>query len=201
MNVSFEGLWLRGWFKSIDDVTFSTSGGSGGGGAMSAALLSILQSEGEKLFLSKKHDDVAEGKITFNDVVTHNETLKAKRGLRVGNFNSRLLGSGALIDEEGNAEFESIYSRNFISTPEFRFNRVNVTEGEQWCTNGYGTIKEVEIIDETTGYITLKLEENDYASIAEGDICRGIYNDIAHEYETASLDDDTALMQVRMKAM
>lgn len=171
----------------------SGSGGSGGGGAMSAALLSILQSEGEKLFLSKKHDDVAEGKITFNDVVTHNETLKAKRGLRVGNFNSRLLGSGALIDEEGNAEFESIYSRNFISTPEFRFNRVNVTEGEQWCTNGYGTIKEVEIIDETTGYITLKLEENDYASIAEGDICRGIYNDIAHEYETASLDDDTAL--------
>ena len=171
----------------------SGSGGSGGGGAMSAALLSILQSEGEKLFLSKKHDDVAEGKITFNDVVTHNETLKAKRGLRVGNFNSRLLGSGALIDEEGNAEFESIYSRNFISTPEFRFNRVNVTEGEQWCTNGYGTIKEVEIIDETTGYITLKLEENDYASIAEGDICRGIYNDIAHEYETASLDDDTEL--------
>ena len=171
----------------------SGSGGSGGGGAMSAALLSILQSEGEKLFLSKKHDDVAEGKITFNDVVTHNETLKAKRGLRVGNFNSRLLGSGALIDEEGNAEFESIYSRNFISAPEFRFNRVNVTEGEQWCTNGYGTIKEVEIIDETTGYITLKLEENDYASIAEGDICRGIYNDIAHEYETASLDDDTAL--------
>jgi len=171
----------------------SGSGASGGGGAMSAAVLSILQSEGEKLFLSKKHDDVAEGKITFNDVVTHNETLKAKKGLKVGNFNSRLLGSGALIDEEGNAEFESIYSRNFISTPEFRFNRVNVTEGEQWCTNGYGTIKEVEIIDETTGYITLKLEENDYASIAEGDICRGIYNDVAHEYQTASLDDDTEL--------
>ena len=171
----------------------SGSGVSGSGGAMSAAVLSILQSEGEKLFLSKKHDDVAEGKITFNDVVTHNETLKAKRGLKVGNFNSRLLGNGALIDEEGNAEFESIYSRNFISTPEFRFNRVNVTEGEQWCTNGYGTIKEVEIIDDTTGYITLKLEENDYASIAEGDICRGIYNDIAQEYETASLDDDTEL--------
>ena len=173
---------------------FSSGSGSGAsGGAMSAALLSILQSEGEKLFLSKKHDDVADGKITFNDVVTHNETLKAKKGLKVGNFNSRLLGSGALIDEEGNAEFESIYSRNFISTPEFRFNRIAVTEGEQWCTNGYGTIKEVEILDETTGYITLKLEENDYASIAEGDICRGIYNDIAHEYETASLDDDTSL--------
>ena len=167
--------------------------GAGATGAMSAALMSILQSEGGNLFLSKTKDDTAKGKITFNDVVTHNETLKAKKGLKVGNFQSRLLGSGALIDEQGNAEFESIYSRNFISTPEYRFNRISVTEGEQWCTNGYGTVQEVEIIDDLTGYITLKLEENDYSSLAVGDICRGIYNDIAHEYETASLDDDTEL--------
>lgn len=171
----------------------SGSGGVAGTGANAAALYSILQSEGEKLFLSKKKDDTAEGKITFNDVDTHNATSKFKKGLKVGNFQSRLLGSGAIIDEEGNAEFESIYSRNFISTPEFRFNRISVTEGEQWNTNGYGTIQEVERIDETTGYITLKLEENDYASIEAGDICRGIYNDIASEYETASLDDDTEL--------
>ena len=169
------------------------SGSEGATGAMSAALMSLLQSEGDKLFLSKVHDDEADGKITFNDVVTHKETLKAKKGLKVGNFQSRFLGSGALIDEHGNAEFESIYSRSFISTPEFRFNRISVTEGEQWNTNGYGTIEDVEILSDTTGIITLKLEENDYASIETGDICRGIYNDIAHQYETASLDDDSEL--------
>lgn len=171
----------------------SGSGGAAGTGANSAALMSILQSEGAKQFLSKKNDDTAEGKITFNDVVTHKEALKARKGIKVGEFQSRLLGSGAIIDEEGNAEFESIYSRNFISTPEFRFNRISVTEGEQWCTNGFGTILAVDVIDDTTGYITLKLEENDYASIAEGDICRGIYNDIASRYETATLDDDSEL--------
>lgn len=174
------------------------NGGSGSGatiGAMSAALYSILQSEGEKLFLSKTKDDAAEGKITFKDVVTFDETLKAKRGVKIGNFQSRLLGSGAIIDENGNAEFESIYSRNFISTPEFRFNRIAVTEGEQWCTNGFGTIEKVDIIDDTTGYITLKLEQNDYASIKSGDICRGIYNDIARQYETANLDDDSELYE------
>ena len=172
---------------------FASGSGNGATGAMSAALLSLLQSEGEKLFLSKTHDDTAEGKITFNDVVTHNETLKAKKGVKVGNFQSRLLGSGALIDEDGNAEFESIYSRNFISTPEFRFNRIAVTDGEQWCTNGYGTIKDVEILSDTTGYITLQLEENDYSSISVGDICRGIYNDVTSEYNTQDLDDDTSL--------
>ena len=167
--------------------------GSGSGNANAAAVLSILQSEGEKLFLSKTKDDKAAGKIEFEDVVTHKEVLKAKKGLKIGNFQSRFLGSGALIDEAGNAEFESIYSRNFISTPEFRFNRIAVTDGEQWCTNGYGTIEAIERIDDTTGYITLKLEENDYASIEVGDICRGIYNDIAHEYYTPELDDDSSL--------
>ena len=182
---------------SIDRIyngsIFASGSGNGATGAMSATLLSLLQSEGEKLFLSKTHDDTAAGKITFQDVVTFDEPTRARKGVFVGRFQSGLLGSGALIDEEGNAEFNSIYSRNFISTPEFRFNRVNVTEGENWCTNGFGTILNVEIIDDTTGYIDLKLEENDYTSIQVGDICRGIYNDVAHQYETKTLDDDSEL--------
>lgn len=196
LNDDIQQSTLQKLTTSVDRIyngSLFSSGSGGSGGSNAAAVLSILQSEGEKLFLSKKHDDAADGKIEYKDVVTHKEVLKAKKGIKIGNFQSRFLGSGALIDEEGNAEFESIYSRNFISTPEFRFNRISVTEGEQWCTNGYGTIQEVEKIDETTGYITLKLEENDYASIAVGDICRGIYNDIAHEYETANLDDDSSL--------
>jgi hypothetical protein len=76
-------------------------------------------------YLSRVNDDTAEGEITF------------KKGLKVGTFRSRFLGSGAAVDPAGNAEFESIYSRSFISTPEFRFNRITVTEGELWCTNGY----------------------------------------------------------------
>ena len=197
LNDDVQQTTLQKLTTSVDRIyngsLFSNGSGGAGTGANAAALLSILQSEGGKLFLSKKYDDEADGKITFKDVDTHEAMSKFKKGLKVGNFQSRLLGSGAIIDEDGNAEFESIYSRNFISTPEFRFNRIAVTEGEQWCTNGFGTILEVEQIDATTGYITLKLEENDYASVAEGDICRGIYNDIASQYETATLDDDSAL--------
>ena len=120
------------------------------------------------------------------------KSVKSKR-LEIGRFASGLLGSGALLDENGNLEVESIFSRSFISSPEFRFNRVNVTEGEDWCTNGFGVIKKVDIIDATSGYITLKLEENDYASVEVGDICRGIYNDITGRYQTADLDDDSEL--------
>lgn len=199
LNDDIQQTTLQKLTVSVDRIyngsLFSSGSGGLGSGTYAAILMNLLQSDGGKLFLSKRHDDVAEGKITFNDVDTHKAMSKFKKGLKVGNFQSRLLGSGAIIDEDGNAEFESIYSRNFISTPEFRFNRVSVTEGEQWCTNGYGTILEVERIDDTTGYITLKLEENDYSSIAVGDICRGIYNDIASEYKTASLDDDSVLYE------
>ncbi len=168
-------------------------GSSGGNVVAMEYILEAVRKEMRELYLSRKYNDEAAGQITFADTDVHEAQSKFKRGLRVGKFQSRLFGSGALIDEEGNAEFESIYSRSFISTPEFRFNRISVTDGEQWCTNGYGTIAKVEILDATTGYITLKLEENDYASVAVGDICRGIYNDIAREYVTADLDDDSTL--------
>lgn len=149
------------------------------------ALEQTIEKAGSKIFLSRVNQDVAEEEIAF------------RKGVKIGNFRSRLLGSGAAVDAAGNAEFESIYSRSFISTPEFRFNRVFVTDGEQWCTNGYGTIESVvEGEDENGntvvngGLIILHLEENDYASVAVGDICRGIYNDITSQYQTADLDDD-----------
>ena len=41
--------------------------------------------------------------------------------------------------------------------------------------------------------ITLHLDENDFASVQVGDICRGIYNDIAGAYETATVDDDVQM--------
>lgn len=139
-------------------------------------------------YLSRVNDDTAEGEITF------------KKGLKVGTFRSRFLGSGAAIDPAGNAEFESIYSRSFISAPEFVFNRIKVTEGEIWCTNGYGDIEDVKEGEDENGdavvnggLITLHLDENDYASVQVGDICRGIYNDIAGAYETATVDDDVQM--------
>lgn len=139
-------------------------------------------------YLSRVNDDTAEGEITF------------KKGLKVGTFRSRFLGSGAAVDPAGNAEFESIYSRSFISAPEFVFNRIKVTEGEIWCTNGYGDIEDVKEGEDENGdvvvnggLITLHLDENDYASIQVGDICRGIYNDIAGAYETATVDDDVQM--------
>ena len=149
--------------------------------------------EGSKYFVSKLTDDTAKGTITWEKV------QKFMQGMDIGdnagqwtrdgvlavfkfltnNFEQGLYGHGAQIDEYGNMEANSIFARQFISAPKFVFNEISVTKAEQWNTNGYGTIKSVDVTNHT---ITLKLEENDYGSLSVGDICRGIYADIENSY-------------------
>lgn len=143
----------------------------------------------EKKMLRKDIDDTAKGKITFEDVTSLLKGLKLGDGksqitdeglaklyaFMTYNFVSGAYGSGASIDNNGDAEMNSLFVRQFISAPKFVFNEISVTKAEQWNTNGYGTI---ESVDTEKHIISLHLEGNDYGSLQVGDICRGIYADI-----------------------
>lgn len=143
----------------------------------------------EKKMLRKDIDDTAKGKITFEDVISLLKGLKLGNGksqitgdglaklyaFMTYNFVSGIYGSGASIDNNGDAEMNSLFVRQFISAPKFVFNEISVTKAEQWNTNGYGTI---ESVDTKKHIISLHLEGNDYGSLQVGDICRGIYADI-----------------------
>lgn len=159
----------------------------------------------EKKMLRKDIDDTAKGKITFEDVVSLLKGLKLGDGksqitgeglaklyaFMTYNFVSGAYGSGASIDNNGDAEMNSLFVRQFISAPKFAFNEISVTKAEQWNTNGYGTI---ESVDTKKHIISLHLEGNDYGSLQVGDICRGIYADIdnvhgADKNTEGALDD------------
>lgn len=143
----------------------------------------------EKKMLRKDIDDTAKGKITFEDVTSLLKGLQLGDGksqitgeglaklyaFMTYNFVSGAYGSGASIDNNGDAEMNSLFVRQFISAPKFVFNEISVTKAEQWNTNGYGTI---ESVDTKKHIISLHLEGNDYGSLQVGDICRGIYADI-----------------------
>lgn len=159
----------------------------------------------EKKMLRKDIDDTAKGKITFEDVISLLKGLKLGDGksqitgeglaklyaFMTYNFVSGAYGSGASIDNNGDAEMNSLFVRQFISAPKFVFNEISVTKAEQWNTNGYGTI---ESVDTKKHIISLHLEGNDYGSLQVGDICRGIYADIdnahgADKNTEGTLDD------------
>lgn len=166
-----------------------------------------LDEEAEVLqrYIRKDIDDTAKGKITFEDVITLLKGLQLGDGksqisaeglaklyaFMTYNFVSGAYGSGASIDNNGDAEMNSLFVRQFISAPKFVFNEISVTKAEQWNTNGYGTI---ESVDTEKHIISLHLEGNDYGSLQVGDICRGIYADIDNAHDSdknteGALDD------------
>ena len=117
--------------------------------------------------LSKVDDDTANGLITF------------LRGLRTGQFVHGWLGSGANIDARGNSEFESIYVRGALRAAELVFNLIRAEGGERIESIGNG---EILTVDEANMVATLKLDGDTWATIDEGDICRGLYNTIDKDF-------------------
>jgi hypothetical protein len=173
-----------GTIQKIQQQISSLQSGNGGTGAglTTTQVKNQVATEGSKHFISKINDDTAKGTITWEKI------QKFLGGLQSGEFESGLYGHGAQVDKRGDAEFNSIFAREFIRAPKFVFNEIEVTKAEHWNTNGYGTIKTV---DTQKHIISLKLEENDYGSLMVGDICRGIYADLGDTYKSSQNNDGT----------
>lgn len=103
-------------------------------------------------------------------------------------FAEGLTGFGAKIDDNGNAEVESLTSRRFIETPEFRYNRVDVKVGDKWRAPGAGII---ESVDTESKICTLKLEEGEIGAVAVGDICMGIFHSLTSSDNATEDTDDS----------
>ena len=138
-------------------------------------------------YLSKLNPDAAAGLITFLKGLVADGLITAKQGVEFGEFISGYIGKGGRIDANGHGELESLTLRSFLAVPMLRYNRISVTDGESWNTNGFGVIEEV---DTESKIITLHLEDDEYASVEQGDICRGIFQDLDSEYSTADADAD-----------
>ena len=178
-----------------DVQTIIASGGSSGngGGYSVSQLRNLIAKYGSDNFLSKQFDDIAKGTITWEKIqkflagmdIGDNAGQWTREGVLyvfkflTNNFEEGLYGHGAQIDENGRMEAQSLRLRGSLEAPKFVFNEISVTKAEQWNTNGYGTIKSVDVTNHT---IDLKLEENDYGSLSVGDICRGIFADIENSY-------------------
>lgn len=168
--------------EDVKVLTASIANGTAGGSMDASAVQNAIATYGRRLFLSKTTEDKADGHITFKEGITSKKNANLEGGATFGTFESGFLGSGAMIDQYGNAEVKSLYAREFISTPEFRFNRITVTEGEQWNTNAFGIIEDVRVIN-GNNCIVLHLEDGDLPSVKYGDLCRGIYSNIGYSQE------------------
>jgi hypothetical protein len=127
--------------------------------------------DADNSYLRKDVDDTAHGTITF------------EKGAKFGEFVKGLLGKGGYIDGNGAAELDQLSIRHFLEVPELRYNRVSVLIGNRWNASGGGVIESVSIDTDAagdqlmTGIITLHLEDGEFGTVAEDDICEGIFHD------------------------
>ena len=130
-------------------------------------------------YLSKKHDDRAKGKITFD------------KGVDFGDFVPGLVGQGGRIDKGGHGEMRSLRLWETLEVPEIRFNRVSVYVGIRMDTFAGGIVETVTPNPNMSGAgtLTLKLEEGEYGSAEEGDLMMGIWHDEKGGNATEAADD------------
>ena len=133
----------------------------------------------DEKYLSAAAPDVAKGTITFAEGLKALKQAYFAKGLEVGNAVSGLIaGRGAIIDENGNTEVQSLTVRGFLKATEYMLNRIQITEGAQWLTEG-GVIEKVAETASLGGQkrynITFRarFEGDIQAPFKEGDILRG----------------------------
>ena len=130
-------------------------------------------------FLSKLVDDVAQGNITFEQMITVLGLSVFRGGAQFGEFvDSLSSGSGAGIDEFGNATFESVRVRSYFESLEIIINRLSAIEGDQVLTES-DVIEDVEKLDDNRYRLYLRRKWDGYITAqVRNNILRGVTNDI-----------------------
>lgn len=190
LQYASDGTW-----HNIQPSALGIGGGEGGDVVDTAVVKAMIKSEGSKLFLSKLYDDTAAGIITFNGGLRSNKMTYLNQGVQIGTFVTGMIGgTGAQIDKDGRGEMTSLILREFLEVPELRFNKIDVVSGELWNSIAFGTIEDVDLVNQI---VTLKLEEGEYSGIHVNDICRGIFHNFDGVNNTETGTDDCGFDKVQ----
>lgn len=142
---------------------------------------SVIQLIGEKL--SRVMDDVAEGRITFQQGLNAIGSAVFSNEIRSSLYeNGMYLGKGWRIDELGNGELESLRVRSYLEVVELLINRLQAQEGDTLFSDN----DQVQMVEEITQggvtYYRLSLKEKwaGYVTAQKsGNIIKGIVNTLA----------------------
>ncbi len=130
-------------------------------------------------FLSKITDDVAAGHITFEQGLTAVGLAVFQSGAEYGQFVRDLYaGTGAGIDSDGNAEFESVRVRTYFEAVELIINRLSAIEGDQILTEADTIERVVDLGDNCYGLYLHPKWEGYFTAQAVGNVLKGIINNL-----------------------
>ena len=130
-------------------------------------------------FLSRIADDIAEGIITFSQGLIALGLTVFRDDVHFGTFvKSLYAGTGAGIDPQGNAEFESVRVRTYFEAVELIINRLSAIEGDQLLTES-DQIVSVEDLGNGQYRLTLREKWEGYFTAQKvNNVIKGIINNL-----------------------
>lgn len=130
-------------------------------------------------FLSKIEDDIAAGRITFQQGLLSVGIAVFGSQAHFGDFVSGLYnGTGGAVDNHGNAEFESVKVRTYLEAVELIINRLSAIEGDQLLTEA-DTIDSVDDLGNNTYGLHLHSKYDGYfTAISASSVLKGIVNNL-----------------------
>lgn len=130
-------------------------------------------------FLSRLLNDVAAGNITFQQAIYVLGIAVFRGEAQFGTFvRSLYAGTGAGIDPQGNAEFESVRVRTYFEAVELIINRLSAIEGDQLLTEA-DTIDSVDDLGNNCYGLHLHSKWDGYFTAqAVNNVIKGIINNL-----------------------
>lgn len=149
--------------------------------------------------LSRVADDVAQGRITFQQGLDTIGDAIIHGNIRSPQFTNGLYtGRGWRIDSLGNAELEALRVRSFLEVVELLINRMQAQEGDTMFTDNDQIEKVDKYVDETDSSVSyvLSLKEKWSGYVTSqmyGNVIKGIINTLAAQQagvtDTVTTDD------------
>lgn len=183
-----------------DAVTIQKNAVENAVGQVKTDLLSTLNPQNIALqvmqyFIRKDVNDIAKGRITFQQGLTSLGRAIFGDSIQSENYVGGLdVGRGWSIDNNGNAEFESLRVRSLLEVVELVINRLQAQEGDMLFTDN-DQIDYVSVYtsgEETSYILTLKEKYEGYIHTqAYGNILKGTINTLAAKH--AGVTDDFLL--------
>lgn len=121
----------------------------------------------------------------------HTHTIAQVQGLQ-SSLDKKLDKTGGVISGDlsvqGNTHMRNLRLEEFLDVPEFRYNRIDISVGDEWSAPGAGV---VELVDTATNRLVIKLEAGEVSSLRLNDLCKGIFkNSKVGNYTETTVDAD-----------
>ena len=138
-------------------------------------------------YLSRTHDDPANGDITFNNSILVKGETVLKRSVTIGDYEKDIqvgIGSrtGMKMLPDGTIIARSLELSESLSVPTIKYNQIEVLSGTRWDSAGKGRIKEIISTDDTnhTCQFVLDLNDGEPGEFIVNDILRGFWHNECH---------------------